>query len=349
MSRVKKPVSKSKKKKPVKAKSAAPKKAKTAEAMPREKVKPKSKPAESRAKKSKSPPKSAVKVQAAPKGAISIAEIEILRKDADKAIGGRRIKNVEVPGSKVLSPALKIASLKEALLGQEISLVARYGVFIFLELAKGAGGVAILLGEGGQMRLQPASQAKDAAASFILTFTQGGQLRINNHLKDVHIKILSSENQNEELKKMRGTGMDLIEMPIPWSFFLGRLRMEPQEQTIKELLLDQNFLTGVGDIYSDEILYKSRIKFNTQLKNLSDQKVILLLQAAVEILYEATKFRGTTLAGGYFCDLEGNPGEFQSHLSVYGRDGEKTPLTLHMVEKKRFQNRWAYYCPTVQI
>ncbi len=349
MSPAKKPAVKSRLAKTATKTKAKPKPAKPGLARrprPKSSAKPSAKPS---AKKLKPSSKPAARIQNTPKGAIAVSEIEILRKDLDKAIGGRRIKNVEVLNPKVLNSSMKPAEIKEALVGREISLVARHGMFIFLEFLKGAGGIAILLGEGGQLRHQPTSQAKADAVSFILTFTQGGQLRINNHRKDVKIVILNSENQNEELKKMRSTGIDLIETPIPWSFFLGRLRMEPQEQTIKELLLNQNFIVGLGDIYSDEILYKSRLKFNTQLKDVSDQKVILLLQAAVEILYEAIKFRGTTLAGGYFSDLEGNSGEFQNHLNVYGRDGELTPLTLHKVEKKRFQNRWTYYCPTIQI
>ena len=284
-----------------------------------------------------------------PKGSVSIVEIEILRRDIDRAFGGKKIKRVEVLNPKSMETKIKPNNLSSILVETEVLSVSREGTALFIEFTKGYGSLAVVLGEGGQIVRHSAREAVNPATALILTFTQGGQLRINSHLGDTKIYYYKSENQGEGARDLRGTGIDLVEVPIPWSLFLRRLREQSQNFSIKELLLDPVFMVGLGDIYSDEILYKCGLKYSTPLKDIPDKKVILLLQAAVGTLHEAEKHRGTTLPGSYFCDLEGKPGNYQKYLNVYGREGEMTPFSMHEIIRKRFQNRWTYFCPKIQI
>lgn len=295
----------------------------------------------------KSSPKPSAKVSSRPQGAISISEVEIIRRDSDKVFSGRKIQSVEVLNAKALVSPMTQGELKKLLIGNEIITVNRYGVSIVLEFPKNVGWLSITLGEGGQIRKHSTSDAKDNSCALIFGFTKGGQLRINSHLGDTKIRFLKPEKQSEAIFELKGSGLDLIDSPIPKEIFVGFLRNQAKEKTIKEVLLDFNFAIGLGDVYSDEALHKSGLKYNRTIGNIPDIKLILLLRNLSETLYEAMKYRGTTLENGFFCDITGQPGTFQEHLQVYGRDGELTSI-LHDVEKKRFQNRWTYYCPAIQ-
>ncbi len=332
----------SRKTKPALSKKTAPKKP-ASKKMSAKKPVPKKTPARDKAR---TVPKT---VSDIPLGAISVVEVEIIKRDADRAFGGKKIAKVEVLNPKVLAARTRQAEFKSTLTNLEVFSIFREGRAIFMEFAKGAGSMAVLLGEGGQLLRHSPKDPKAPETALIISFKQGGQLRLNSHLGDVKVHLYSAAKQPQAIRDLRGLGMDLIEAPVPWSAFLRKLRSYSQNRTIKDLLLDSSFVVGLGDIYSDEILYKCGLKYNTPLKNIPDKKVIMLLQAAVGIFHEVEKHRGTTLADGYFRDLSGKPGEFQDYLNVYGRDGELTPFSMYEIEKRRFKNRWTYFCPKVQV
>ena len=302
----------------------------------------------------KSPPKKATskKSESASfpemyKGLRSVSEIEIIRRDADKYLSGRKVKTVEVLKPKALVGTLTQGELKKVLIGNEISAVTRYGMSLVFELSKNIGCFVVTLGEGGQLRRHIPSENRDSSYLLILSFLKGGQLRINSHLEDTQIRFFKTDKQADGLLEIKGKGMDSVNTPIPKELFVGLIRSQNEDRVIKEVLQDPDFIVGLSDIYCDEVLYKSGLKYDRQLKTIPDIKLILLLRNMVETLYEAIKYRGTTLEGGFFCDLDGTAGSYQDYLQVYGRDGELTS-TLYEVEKARFKKSWAYFCPILQ-
>ncbi len=322
-------------KKPVK--KASPKKV-----LPKKKPAPSKKALQKPSTKKSQPKASQPPQPPAPLGAISISEIEIIRRDTDKYVSGRRVQAIEVSNTKALVSPLTLAELRSNLVGADINSVSRYGMTIILEFAKGAGSLGIELGNGGQLRRHTEKAPKDKANVMVLTFTKGGQLRVNSHLDDTRIQLYTSERP----LKPSETGLDLID-PIPKELFVAHIRNQPPEKTIKEVLTDSNFLIGLGDIYSDEILYKCDLKYDRPVGDIPDIKLVLMVRNLRELLYEVIKHRGTTLPSGYFCDLEGYSGMYQEQLEVYGRDGELTS-SLHEVEKDKFKGRYTYFCRAVQ-
>ena len=100
---------------------------------------------------------------------------------------------------------------------------------------------------------------------------------------------------------------------------------------LKPLLMDQKFLAGIGNIYSDEILWGAGLKWDRESDSLSAQEVRRLYRAMVETLQDAVKYRGSSLADEQYVDLYGKPGEFQHHHNVYARDGEACRRCRHSI------------------
>ncbi|MDG2908814.1 MAG: hypothetical protein P6D49_11025, partial [Acidimicrobiales bacterium] len=119
-----------------------------------------------------------------------------------------------------------------------------------------------------------------------------------------------------------------------------------RDTLLKDLLCDDSFIVGIGDVYSDEILFAAGLRHDRRSDSLSSQEVRRLYRAVVEILHNAVKYRGTNLEERPFLDIFGIPGIYQDHLSVYGRAGDLSPRSRAPILRTRYKNRWTYYCDT---
>jgi len=109
---------------------------------------------------------------------------------------------------------------------------------------------------------------------------------------------------------------------------------------------DDSFIVGIGDVYSDEILFVAGLRHDRRSDSLSSQEVRRLYRAIVEILHNAVKYRGTNLEDRPLLDIWGEPGIYQHHLSVYGRVGDLSPRSRAPILRTKYKNRWTYYCDT---
>jgi len=117
---------------------------------------------------------------------------------------------------------------------------------------------------------------------------------------------------------------------------------------MKQLLMDQKFIAGLGNIYSDEVLFAAGIRFDRMSDTLSSQEVRRLYRAIQETLQDAIKARGTTLEDEAYVDLFGEPGSYQSELKVYGRDGLPCRRCRTPIQSVKISGRSAYFCPQCQ-
>ena len=118
---------------------------------------------------------------------------------------------------------------------------------------------------------------------------------------------------------------------------------------LKALLMDQKFICGLGNIYSDEILFAAGLRYDRPSHELSSQEVRRLYRAIQEILQDAIRFRGTSADDEQYRDLYGAVGEFQTQLKVYQREGQACRRCRTPIERARWSNRSTYYCPQCQV
>ena len=134
---------------------------------------------------------------------------------------------------------------------------------------------------------------------------------------------------------------------MSWEHF-GRLVADKQVK-LKALLMDQKFLAGIGNIYSDEILFGAGLRWDRMSDSLSAQEVRRLYRALVETLQDAVKYRGSSLSDMQYVDLFGKPGEFQLHHKVYAREGEACRRCRHPLVRERYGGRSTFYCEACQV
>jgi formamidopyrimidine-DNA glycosylase len=112
--------------------------------------------------------------------------------------------------------------------------------------------------------------------------------------------------------------------------------------------MDQKFISGLGNIYSDEVLFGAGLRYDRLSNTLSSQEVRRLYRGMQEVLQEAIKLRGTTLEDEAYLDLFGEPGEYQNELKVYGRTGLPCRRCRTPIQTVKISQRSSYYCPQCQ-
>ena len=277
-----------------------------------------------------------------------LPEIEIIRRDLEKEVVGRRVKDAEVrPGSnamKVIPRHGRRKEFQDLLEGAKIDSVERSGKTLLLPLDNDRT-TLISLGETGQLIKTSASDDLAPHTHIVISFTIGGQLRLIDPKLDSEVWVADPDEIKKDLDQHE-FAMDPFAAPVAWQHFSAIL--EDQEKPMKELLSDESFVVGLGDLYSDEILFAAGLRYDRPSHQLSSQDVRRLYRSLMEVLQDAVKARGTSYGEHAFVDLTGNPGTFQLELKVYEREGEFCRRCRNDIQRVTFNSIETYYCPQCQ-
>ena len=273
---------------------------------------------------------------------LELPEIEILRRDLERDIAGRKIKTVEAASLAVLGRYRNRKAFTDLLPGKKIKSVRRAG--LALVMIMGDDYLIIKVGAGASLRRQPNKAAVEKGTELTITFTQGGQLRLIDPEKNSEVAVVPAETLFEEMPELAGLGMDPVAAPVPWTTFAGEVL--GRSMGLKELLCDDEIVVGVGEIYSDEILFASGLRHDRKSDSLSTQEVRRFHRALVEIIHDGVKYRGTHIEDRPFVDVFGEPGLYQEHLTVYGKHGDLSDRSRLPIKRKKSKGRWTYYCDT---
>ncbi len=146
--------------------------------------------------------------------------------------------------------------------------------------------------------------------------------------------------------------MNMGPEPIHADFDAGYLgeRLRGRTGPVKNLLLDQRVACGVGNIYSDEALFRAGIRPLRRAGRLGKAEVDRLARALTDVLRDGVKWRGTTLGDGRYQLPEGGAGSFQKRLAVFGREGERCRRRgcEGVVRRQRVGGRSTHFCPVCQ-
>ena len=278
---------------------------------------------------------------------LALVEIEVLRRDLEKEVAGRRIKEVEIrPGSnamKILRRHGRRKELQDLLVGAKVEKVTRIGRRLFLDLDNDRV-LVIDLDQSGRLAKTSASDEVATHTHIVIAFTIGGQLRVVDPKKTSEIYVVEKKDLDEAGE--RDFLIDPLEHQFTWQYFSTLL--EEREATMKTLLSDEKFICGLGPIYSDEVLFVSALRYDRMSNKLSSQDVRRLYRALMETLQDALKAGGTTWGEQDFRDLHGNPGQYQLELKVYEREGEACRRCRTPIVKEKYEGSLTYFCPQCQ-
>jgi formamidopyrimidine-DNA glycosylase len=279
---------------------------------------------------------------------VELPEVEVMRRDLEKDVVGRRIKASEVKSSKnamrVIRRHAKRKEFTARLDGRKIAKLERRGKYLLLYLD--SGDVLVThFGMSGQFQRGNGRVALAPHTHVVLTFQQGGDLRFIDP-RTFGEMFVTTGDELGKVKELQHLAIDPLDQVFTWPTF--QYLLAERAMKMKPLLMDQKFIAGLGNIYSDEVLFAAGLRFDRMSDTLSSQEVRRLYRAIQETLQEAIKARGTTLDDEAYVDLFGKPGEFQSELKVYGREGLPCRRCRTPIQTVKIAGRTAYYCPQCQ-
>lgn len=280
---------------------------------------------------------------------LELPEVEVLRKDIEREIVGRRVKTVEVTTPSVVRPFHRTRpQFVEALTGRKITGVSRRGTVLLLALDEGLTWI-IDPGEHGTLHRETSTAPPGPHTLLVATFTIGSAL----HLTDTADEPASRTGVVPTEEALAAAGIDPgaidpLEDNPTWPQFAEILRR--RAAPLKQVLTDPSVLLGIGPVYSDEILWEAGLRWDRPSDSLTTQEVRRLYRAIHEVLMLAIKARGTSLADAEPEDVLDEEGEPLEHIRVYGREHQPCFRCRQLIVKQRIRRDQAtYLCPQCQI
>ena len=276
-----------------------------------------------------------------------LPEVETIRRDLEKEVVGRRVKTVEVTGMRTIRRHPNKKAFISRLEGERFTGVVRKGKYLVLKL-DGGEVLVVHLGMSGQLlRARSGREPIEKHTHVVITFTQGGQLRYVDPRTFGELFVTSPDTLADEVPELAHLGFDPLDDVMSWARFGEQL--QHRKTKLKALLMDQRFLAGIGNIYSDEILFAAGLRYDRSSETLSSQEVRRLYRAMVETLQDAIKHRGSSLADEQYKDLFGEIGDFQSQHKVYDREGEACRRCRSPIVRVKLGGRSTFLCEQCQV
>jgi formamidopyrimidine-DNA glycosylase len=274
-----------------------------------------------------------------------LPEVEVVRRGLDAHVTGRSITAVRVHHPRaVRRHEAGPADLTARLLGQTITGTGRRGKFLWLVL-DGGDALVVHLGMSGQMLLGEVSRTEHlriatllddgTALSFVDQRTFGGWM-----LAD-----LVTVDGSEVPDPVAHIARDPLDPLFDRDAVVKVLRRKHSE--IKRQLLDQTVVSGIGNIYADESLWRAKVNGARPAESLSRPKLAAILDHAGEVMRDALGQGGTSFDSLY-VNVNGESGYFDRSLDAYGREGEPCSRCGAAILREKFMNRSSYYCPKCQ-
>lgn len=274
-----------------------------------------------------------------------LPEAETIARDLRRHVVGRTVTGVKVTHADVLGSGLTAKSLSDRVVGRHIGDVGRRGKNVVIRFRAGSriGPILVVnLGMTGRLVVSEAPKASElrhVAVRFELD--HGGAILYDDSRRFGRLDLYTPK---EWLARQRELGIE------PFSDALTAERLHEMTQRsrtpIRNWLLDQRRIAGIGNIYANEALFRAGIRPTRPANTLSRADAERLRKGIRDVLGEAIKVRGTTLRD--YRDASGEAGGFEPLLRVYGREGKPCPVCGTPIERVVISNRSAFYCPDCQ-
>lgn len=268
-----------------------------------------------------------------------LPEVETVRRGVERWIVGRTISGVEV-----LHPRAVKTHQPLTLVDRTVVAVRRRGKYMWWELDDKSA-VIVHLGMSGQLLIEPSQRPREKHARAIVTF-QDGQRELRFVDQRTFGGLAMDELDDQGIPSTIGhIAVDFFDPSYDQAQVVVKLRRSRRE--VKRALLDQTVVSGIGNIYADEALWRAKVHPRHSCERLSRPRTVALLEAAREVMAQALEQGGTSFDSLY-VNVNGESGYFDRSLAVYGRKGEPCPRCSTPVRREPFMNRNSHYCPRCQ-
>jgi formamidopyrimidine-DNA glycosylase len=272
-----------------------------------------------------------------------LPEVEVVRQGLQQHVVGRTIDKVSVLHPRAVRRHLAgPADFAGALAGRPVGGARRRGKYLWLPVGEDA--LLAHLGMSGQLLVGDPDRPLSPHVRAVFTFTDGGpDLRFTDQRTFGHL--LFVPDGAELPGPIAHIAPDPLEEAFDDAAFATALRR--RRTGIKRALLDQSLISGVGNIYADEALWRAKLHYARATDTLTRPEITRLLAGVREVMRTALAAGGTSFDRLY-VNVEGESGYFDRSLAVYGREGEPCPRCGTPVRRDPFMNRSSYSCPRCQ-
>jgi formamidopyrimidine-DNA glycosylase len=267
-----------------------------------------------------------------------LPEVETTRRGLAPHLAGQTILRLTIHDHRLRWPV--DAGLPQILAGQRIESVERRAKYLLLRLTHGT--VLWHLGMSGSLRIVPSGVPAAAHDHIDLALTSGQTVRFNDPRRFGSVLYATGDPQQHPLLVKLAPEPFAQEFDTEYLWRISRRR----KVSIKQLIMNSQLVTGVGNIYASEVLFQSGIRPRRQGRSLTRAEVTRLVAAVRKVLKQAIRVGGTTLRD--YVDPDGNPGYFRQKLFVYERAGEACRNCDALIRSFTQGQRSTYYCPTCQ-
>jgi formamidopyrimidine-DNA glycosylase len=272
-----------------------------------------------------------------------LPEVETVRQGLQRHVAGRTIDKVSVLHPRAVRRHLAgPTDFTDALAGRPVSGARRRGKYLWLPVGEDA--LLAHLGMSGQLLVGDPDRSLSPHVRAVFTFTDGGpDLRFTDQRTFGHL--LFAPGGAELPGPIAHIAPDPLEDVFDDDAFAASLRK--RRTGIKRALLDQSLISGVGNIYADEALWRAKLHYARATDTLTRPEITRLVAAIREVMRTALAAGGTSFDSLY-VNVNGESGYFDRSLAVYGREGEPCPRCGTPIRRDPFMNRSSYSCPRCQ-
>lgn len=294
-----------------------------------------------------------------------LPEIETIVRGAKKSLIGKKIKNVEIKAPKLVN--FLVEEFKKGSIGAEIKDIRRFAKIIVIDLSSG-NSILIHLKLTGQLIYQQSAISKQQSAGsreprkergvpeagswrhqplphnythVIFDFTDGSHLYFNDIRKFGYLKLVKT-SEVEERPEIKNLGPEPLD---GWTYedFRTKLVRRPRSK-IKQVLMDQKFVSGIGNIYANEIMFYARVRPDRLISTLTEEEKKKIFKGIKFILKKGIATGGSS--ENTYVNLEGKKGDFMKYARVYQQKVCK--ICGGPIKRITIGGRGTFYCPSCQ-
>jgi formamidopyrimidine-DNA glycosylase len=272
-----------------------------------------------------------------------LPEVEVVRQGLERHVAGRTIDKVTVLHPRAVRRHLAgVTDFTDALAGGTVAGARRRGKYLWLPVGEDA--LLAHLGMSGQLLVGDPARPPSPHVRAVFTFTDDGpDLRFTDQRTFGHLLFVPGGAD------LPGPIAHIAPDPLEPAFDEAEfaLALRRRRTGIKRALLDQSLISGVGNIYADEALWRARLHWARATDTLNRPEIARLVAAVREVMTTALAAGGTSFDRLY-VNVNGESGYFDRSLAVYGQAGRPCPRCETPVRRDPFMNRSAYTCPRCQ-
>jgi formamidopyrimidine-DNA glycosylase len=274
-----------------------------------------------------------------------LPEVEVVRRGLAAHVEGRRLADVELRGHRVARRHLAGPDdLAARLAGRRVAAVRRRGKYLWWDLEDDLG-LLLHLGMSGQLLVEDPATPDEKHLHARFRFADGGtELRFVDQRTFGGLALADLAADGTPLP-IAHIAPDLLEPVFDRATVVRR--MKGKDSAVKRVLLDQTVVSGIGNIYADEALWRARVHGERPASALSRPRLATVLDHAADVMREALDQGGTSFDALY-VNVNGASGYFDRSLAAYGQAGRPCRRCGTPIRREAFMNRSSFSCPRCQ-